>query len=30
MALWITAVVILSKNLESVPAKAAVAVSPGE
>jgi hypothetical protein len=30
MALWITAVVILSKNLESLPAKTAVAVSLGE
>ena len=29
-ALWITAAVILSKNLESLPAKTAVAVSPGE
>ena len=30
VALWITAVVILSKNLESLPTKTAVAVSPGE
>jgi hypothetical protein len=30
MALWVTAVVILSKNLESLPAKTAVAVSAGE
>ncbi len=30
VALWITAVVILSENLESLSAKTAVAVSPGE
>jgi hypothetical protein len=30
VALWITAVMILSKNLESLSAKTAVAVSPGE
>jgi hypothetical protein len=30
MALWITAVVILCKNLESLPAKTALAVSPGK
>ena len=30
VALWITAVITLSKNLESLSAKAAVAVSPGE
>ncbi|MGB8031203.1 MAG: hypothetical protein WCF30_16250 [Terracidiphilus sp.] len=30
MALWITALITLSKNLESLRAKAAVAVSPGE
>jgi hypothetical protein len=30
MALWITAVVILSKNLESLPAKTAVAVAAGK
>jgi hypothetical protein len=30
MALWITAVVILSKNLESLPAKTAIAVAAGE
>ena len=30
MALWITAVVILSKNLERLPAKTASAVSTGE
>ncbi len=30
IALWMTAVVILSKNLESLPAKTAVAVSVGE
>jgi hypothetical protein len=30
MALWITAAVILSKNLESLSARTAVAVSPGE
>jgi uncharacterized membrane protein len=30
VALWITAVVILSKNLESLPAKTAPAVSSGE
>ena len=29
-ALWITAIVILSKNLESLSAKTAVAVAPGE
>jgi hypothetical protein len=29
-ALWITAIVILSKNLESLSAKSVVAVSPGE
>jgi hypothetical protein len=30
VALWITAAVTLSKNLESLPAKTAVAVAPGE
>jgi len=30
VALWITAVITLSKNLESLPAKTAVAVSPGK
>ena len=30
VALWITAVVILSKNLESLPAKTAVAVTSGK
>src|ERR1700689_5271150 len=30
VALWITAIITLSKNLESLSAKTAVAVSPGE
>ena len=30
VALWITAIITLSKNLESLSAKAAVVVSPGE